>query len=244
MSATRYRTIVADPPWPYKDGATSRGREAGRTRFLSYPTMEVDQIAALPVNELAFPGTHLYLWTTNRHLWDAPRIFDAWGFSPATTVVWCKEPMGQGGGSEAFANTTEFLVWGRKRFGDAIRRRRIACGLNGAEFERLVRGRQNTGLVARWEEDSAWPSPADLESICEVLGWNHEDFAAAPSKRWHTTWFSWRRGQHSAKPDAFLDMVEETSPGPYLEMFARRQRLGWDTWGNEALQHVSMEPAS
>lgn len=38
---------------------------------------------------------------------------------------------------------------------------------------------------------------------------------------------------HSAKPEAFLDLVESVSPGPYLEMFARRQRLGWDTWGNE-----------
>jgi N6-adenosine-specific RNA methylase IME4 len=45
---------------------------------------------------------------------------------------------------------------------------------------------------------------------------------------------------HSIKPDAFYDMVEGVSPGPYLEMFARRQRLGWDTWGNEALNHVEV----
>lgn len=40
---------------------------------------------------------------------------------------------------------------------------------------------------------------------------------------------------HSAKPEAFLDLVEQVSPGPYLEMFSRRARLGWDTWGNESL---------
>lgn len=40
---------------------------------------------------------------------------------------------------------------------------------------------------------------------------------------------------HSAKPDAFQDHVEQWSPGPYLELFARRDRLGWDTWGNECL---------
>lgn len=39
--------------------------------------------------------------------------------------------------------------------------------------------------------------------------------------------------QHSRKPAVFIDLVESVSPGPYLEMFARRQRLGWDTWGNE-----------
>jgi N6-adenosine-specific RNA methylase IME4 len=47
---------------------------------------------------------------------------------------------------------------------------------------------------------------------------------------------------HSRKPDVFLDLVEQVSPGPYLEMFARRQRLGWDTWGNEALEHVAIVP--
>ncbi len=45
---------------------------------------------------------------------------------------------------------------------------------------------------------------------------------------------------HSRKPDVFADLIEEVSPGPYLELFARRQRLGWDTWGNEALNHVEV----
>ena len=53
-------------------------------------------------------------------------------------------------------------------------------------------------------------------------------------------WWEWSRGKHSAKPEAFLDIVEQVSPGPYLELFARRNRLGWDTWGNEALEHVEM----
>jgi N6-adenosine-specific RNA methylase IME4 len=44
----------------------------------------------------------------------------------------------------------------------------------------------------------------------------------------------------SAKPDGFVDLVERASPGPYLELFARRQRLGWDTWGDEALEHVEL----
>ena len=53
-------------------------------------------------------------------------------------------------------------------------------------------------------------------------------------------WFQWPRGEHSAKPEAFLDLVEQVSPGPYLELFARRNRLGWDAWGNEALSHVEV----
>lgn len=48
------------------------------------------------------------------------------------------------------------------------------------------------------------------------------------------------KARHSEKPANFMDMVERVSPGPYIELFARRQRLGWDTWGNECLTHVSL----
>jgi len=47
------------------------------------------------------------------------------------------------------------------------------------------------------------------------------------------TVFNWSRGRHSAKPEAFQDMVEAVSPGPRLELFARRARPGWTVWGNE-----------
>lgn len=47
------------------------------------------------------------------------------------------------------------------------------------------------------------------------------------------TLFEWPRGRHSEKPEQFFDLVESLSPGPFLEMFARTRRLGWDAWGNE-----------
>jgi N6-adenosine-specific RNA methylase IME4 len=49
---------------------------------------------------------------------------------------------------------------------------------------------------------------------------------------------------HSAKPDAFLDHVERWSPGPYLELFARRARFGWDYWGDESLGTAEMPEAA
>lgn len=53
-----------------------------------------------------------------------------------------------------------------------------------------------------------------------------------PKMPWHgTTWFDWPRGAHSAKPDGFIDLVESWCPGPYVELFCRRPRLGWDSWG-------------
>lgn len=47
-------------------------------------------------------------------------------------------------------------------------------------------------------------------------------------------WWQASRTRHSAKPEAFYTLVETASPGPYLELFARSSRPGWDRWGNEA----------
>lgn len=58
--------------------------------------------------------------------------------------------------------------------------------------------------------------------------------------RWKMTYINGAR-YHSAKPEGFLDLVERASPAPRLELFARRQRLGWDTWGDQALEHVVLE---
>ncbi|HEX5995994.1 MAG TPA: MT-A70 family methyltransferase [Jiangellales bacterium] len=38
---------------------------------------------------------------------------------------------------------------------------------------------------------------------------------------------------HSVKPDVFYERVTEASPGPRVEMFARRERDGFVAWGNE-----------
>ena len=38
---------------------------------------------------------------------------------------------------------------------------------------------------------------------------------------------------HSEKPAEFFRIVERMSPGPRLELFARKPREGWTVWGNE-----------
>ena len=40
--------------------------------------------------------------------------------------------------------------------------------------------------------------------------------------------------EHSRKPDEVIPLIEACSPGPYLELFARGDRDGWDMWGNQA----------
>ena len=42
-----------------------------------------------------------------------------------------------------------------------------------------------------------------------------------------------QKREHSRKPDKIYDIIENCSPGPYLELFARHGREGWVQWGDE-----------
>lgn len=49
-----------------------------------------------------------------------------------------------------------------------------------------------------------------------------------------------RKREHSRKPDEIYDIIEACSPGPYLEVFARFRRAGWEQWGNEDVEENSV----
>lgn len=54
----------------------------------------------------------------------------------------------------------------------------------------------------------------------------------APGRR-QVNLFTERKREHSRKPEALYDVIEDCSPGPYLELFARHPRPAWHQWGNE-----------
>jgi N6-adenosine-specific RNA methylase IME4 len=184
-SPSRYRTIVADPPWPYEGFAGfqgTRGTDNWRmvVKALPYRDMSIADIQALPVASVAADDCRLFLWSTSRYLYAAFPILAAWGFVYKQTLVWHKTGRPFPHGGSVAPNHAEFLL----------------VAVKGAP------------------------------PVCERL-----TSSVIAIKRPH---------RHSQKPEAFLDLVEQVSPGPYLELFARRQRLGWDTWGDESLQHVEM----
>ncbi len=57
----------------------------------------------------------------------------------------------------------------------------------------------------------------------------------------HATVFETGRLAHSIKPPYFYRMVEQQSPGPYLELFSRKPRSGWDKWGNQLRNTIEIE---
>lgn len=50
--------------------------------------------------------------------------------------------------------------------------------------------------------------------------------------------------EHSRKPDEVYARVERYCEGPYLELFARQERPGWTSWGNEVGKFEGAAPAA
>ena len=81
----KYSVIYADPPWRYKMYKGNGKIEK------HYPTMELDEIKALPVKELADKDCILFLWATLPMIPEALQVIKAWGFEYKTTAfVWVK----------------------------------------------------------------------------------------------------------------------------------------------------------
>lgn len=54
----------------------------------------------------------------------------------------------------------------------------------------------------------------------------------APGRR-QVNMIARRKREHSRKPDEQYALIEQCSPGPYLELFARERVAGWTCWGDE-----------
>lgn len=171
-----YGTIVADPPWRYDEGfATAPGGRKPFVEAMPYSGMDLDEIRALPVVDLAGKDCWLFLWTTNAYLPESFGVAEAWGFRYAQMLVWHKTGNPSPFGGSVAPNHAEFLLLA-KRGCPAVAER-----LPGS----VIAARKRSG-----------------------------------------------GGRHSQKPPAVLDAIQTCTPGPYVELFARAPRLGWDHWGH------------
>lgn len=85
-----FDTILADPAWSYNNSG-AQGSAAKQ-----YETMSVEEICAMPVQEVAADNAVLLLWATAPLLPDAMRVIKAWGFTYKTKIVWHKNTFGPG----------------------------------------------------------------------------------------------------------------------------------------------------
>jgi N6-adenosine-specific RNA methylase IME4 len=169
----RFGTILADPPWQFTN---KTGKIAPEHRRLSrYGTMALDEIMALPVEQLAAPTAHLYLWCPNALLPDGLAVMKAWGFSYKSNIVWHK--VRKDGGSDGrgvgfyFRNVTELLLF----------------GVRGKNARTLAPGRRQVNLLATRKREHS-RKPDEQYEIIEACspGPFLELFARGTRKGWMT----------------------------------------------------------
>lgn len=111
-----FQTVLADPPWRF---ANRTGKVAPEHRRLDrYGTMSLDEIKALPVDDVTADNAHLYLWVPNALLLEGIDVLQAWGFRYVSNIIWAKRrkdggPDGRGVGFY-FRNVTEPILFGVK----------------------------------------------------------------------------------------------------------------------------------
>ncbi|MEM6388145.1 MAG: MT-A70 family methyltransferase [Pseudomonadota bacterium] len=174
LDGCSYSTIMADPPWRFSNRTGKMAPE--HARLSRYPTMSLDDICALPVEEHAQSTAHLYLWVPNALLPDGLRVMSEWGFTYKSNLIWHK--VRKDGGSDGrgvgfyFRNVTEVLLF----------------GVRGKNARTLAPGRRQVNLFAtRKREHSRKPDEQyDIIEACSP-GPYLELFGRGGRNRW-TVW--------------------------------------------------------
>jgi N6-adenosine-specific RNA methylase IME4 len=218
--------IVADPPWSYRDTgsrlAPDQRRKRGKRK--GYGTLSLEDIAALPIRELAARDAFLFLWTTDAHLVDgsAAEVAIRWGFEPKRTWTWVKTGKAPVDLRAVLAEQVELL----RNEGHGLRARALARSLRAARRDlhlgtlafgggHYVRTATERVLICR-------------RGRASFLVHDERDVFFAPRRANGLT------GEvHSTKPPELLAKVERVCVGPRLELFAREDRPGWRAWGNQ-----------
>jgi N6-adenosine-specific RNA methylase IME4 len=75
-----------------------------------------------------------------------------------------------------------------------------------------------------------------FRNVTEILlfGVRGKDVRTREAGRRQVNFIASRKREHSRKPDEQYEIITACSHGPYLEMFARGNRDGWASWGNQA----------
>ena len=218
-----YRTILADPPWKYGDKL--RQSSTRRSSEDQYDVMTVAEICALGdtgvcretmdiAGHLLEDEAFLWLWVTNCFLLDGSgaKVCKAWGFEPKQLVTWVKTK--KAGWTGVADSITEGEPWKEIAIAELDRAMVSDEAMNEQGLQmgmgRITRGVTEHVIVATRGKYSR-----------HVMAKNRRNVIFAP------------RREHSRKPDEQYELIESICPGQYLELFAREQRDGWASFGNE-----------
>lgn len=181
----KFKTIYADPPWQFQNRTGKVAPE--HKRLNRYPTMTLDDIKKLPVNDIADDQSHLYLWVPNALLPEGLDVMKSWGFEYKTNIIWEKVrkdgyPDGRGVGFY-FRNVTEILLF----------------GIKGSNNRTLQQGRTQVNLIRTMKREHS-RKPDEFINLIE--GCSNPPFVELFARGERDNWTLWgNQANESYKPD-------------------------------------------
>jgi N6-adenosine-specific RNA methylase IME4 len=86
--------IMSDCPWSFENWSEAGEEKNAKAHYECMPT---EEIARLPVGQLAGRDCWLFQWATHPMLKDAIYVTERWGFKVVTSGVWVKRGKGKDG---------------------------------------------------------------------------------------------------------------------------------------------------
>jgi len=174
LKEQKFATIMADPPWRFTNRTGKVAPE--HKRLARYPTMNLEEICNLPIQNHLEETAHCYLWVPNALLPEGLQVLNAWGFNYKSNIIWHK--IRKDGGSDGrgvgfyFRNVTEILLFGTK----------------GKNARTLQRGRTQVNLLATRKREHS-RKPEEQYEIIEGCSWGPylELFGRGCRENW-TVW--------------------------------------------------------
>jgi len=174
LDGQKFGTIMADPPWRFTNRTGKVAPE--HKRLARYPTMTLQDICDLPVEEHLADRAHCYLWVPNALLPDGLKVLSSWGFEYKSNIIWHK--IRKDGGSDGrgvgfyFRNVTEILLF----------------GVRGKDVRTLPPGRRQVNLFGTRKREHS-RKPDEQYQIIESCSWGPylELFGRGKRENW-TVW--------------------------------------------------------
>lgn len=113
----KYNIIYSDPPWHYRKSGGIKSARGLAKKY--YPTMGIEDIKSLPVQDISDTNCYLFLWVTAPRIQEGLDVLKAWGFELFTIAfTWIKTNKQAGSLFWGMGNATranpEYVLLGRK----------------------------------------------------------------------------------------------------------------------------------
>lgn len=218
----KFQIIVADPPWSLNDNLAMSLVKRGAAA--NYPTLSLDELCKLPIQDLADPeGCVLALWTLGSMVEDGLKVMKAWGFTQKQIFVWVKTK------KEPF-HRVEALYKTAIKLANNLNTNPVTTVKDYLKLLHGTVGVINLSSVLSFGMGRLF---RQTHEICLIGINNTKIYKSLENKSQRSVCFDDNKG-HSIKPEILQDRLETMFPNTNkIEIFSRRIRNGWVNIGNE-----------